>query len=245
MGLRRGPCCLCVFVDAYGCVCVWGQGVNFKPTVLQARRVIILLTVIKSWFVSVCVGTGNSCVCVHADNVLVRSWLSLLNKGRLERGTFCKVWSTSEKWAKQKPVKLAVLKERKIRSNFTKSGYSKMKMPFLRIVACVLNCFTMSQRKIWDRSHQWGKLDHSKRIIIRHLLSSLDFLCDLMAFDSCVFAFSPTYGHRLLEKKKNPNRLCFKIPADWRLGCFQSKKHCTAYVNVRCDNLECTIFSAL
>lgn len=69
MGLRRGPRWLCVRVDEYVCVCVWGQGVNFKPTVLQARRVIISLTVIKSSFVWVCVGTCTRarvhvCVCV-------------------------------------------------------------------------------------------------------------------------------------------------------------------------------------
>lgn len=59
--------CWCV------CVCVGGQGVNFKPTVLQARRVIISLAVIKSSFVAPCVGTCTCvCVCVRTDRFGVR-----------------------------------------------------------------------------------------------------------------------------------------------------------------------------
>lgn len=70
MGPRSGPRCSCVLVDVYVCVCVCvcvlGQGVNFKPRVLQARRVIISLTVIKSSFVCVCAGTWTCwCVCVR------------------------------------------------------------------------------------------------------------------------------------------------------------------------------------
>lgn len=63
MGPRREPRWLCVHVDEY---VFGGQGVNFKPTVLQARRVIISLTVIKAFICASVCGHARSCLCVRS-----------------------------------------------------------------------------------------------------------------------------------------------------------------------------------
>lgn len=88
MGPRRGPRWLCVRVPEY--VCVWGQGVNFKPAVLQARWVIISLTAIKVLLSPSACGDVHApvCSCAHA---LSWSGVYLVNKWEIRVRYICSV----------------------------------------------------------------------------------------------------------------------------------------------------------